>query len=50
MVNRSPDTIFKNPRIISKKTSTGNQTGYITVKETDEPEKGMVSKGMDKLK
>lgn len=24
--------------------------GAITIKETEEPEKGMVSKGMDKLK
>ena len=28
----------------------GKLSGYITVKETDEPEKGMMSKGMDKLK
>src|SRR5574344_297045 len=32
-----PDTIFRNPRLISKYPSVGTQSGCITVKETDEP-------------
>ena len=46
---RTPST-FGNLSSIFENVQLGNQSGSLTVKETDEPEKGMVSKGMDKLK
>ena len=46
---RTPST-FGNLSSIFENVQLGNQSGSLTVKETEEPEKGMVSKGMDKLK